>query len=123
MRILIVDDSRAALAVVERTLRIVGFADCEIVKAQSATDALKAVADQMPDLVLCDINMPVVSGFGFLRAFRERGGKVPVGILTSDSSPTVRDQALKAGAAFVATKPFTVDSLGRALAPYVPNKP
>ena len=58
MRILIVDDSRAMRMIVARTLRMAGYDEHELIEAVDGLHALEVVAQEPPDVVLCDWNMP-----------------------------------------------------------------
>jgi two-component system chemotaxis response regulator CheY len=119
MRILIVDDSKAMRGIVMRSLRQAGYGDHTFEEAANGALALVAVKTAPPDFVLCDLNMPEMSGMEFLRAIREDNVGVRVGFITSDSTNDVMEQALAAGASFLITKPFTPtalkDAMGRAL--------
>lgn len=117
MKILIVDDSRAMRFIVARALRQAGFDAHEIRYASNGREALEAIEASAPDLVLCDWNMPEMSGMELLEALNERGLKRRFGFVTSESNSAQRKQALEAGADFILGKPFTPEKLGRTLAP------
>ncbi len=72
MRCLLIDDNPIDLLVNERVIANVDAAH-EIVKQQSATDALEYLqtCEMWPDIILLDINMPVMNGFDFLEAYRK----------------------------------------------------
>jgi two-component system, chemotaxis family, chemotaxis protein CheY len=107
MRILIVDDSKAMRMIVVRTLRAAGYDAHEFVEAGNGIEALEVVAVEPPDVVLCDWNMPHMSGLELLTALRSAGWTVPFGFVTSDASPSMRVAATQAGALFLIAKPFT----------------
>ena len=69
-------------------------------------------------VVLSDWNMPVMTGIELLETLRAEGNDVPLGFVTSESSPEFKDRAFDAGAAFMITKPFTADDFQRVLAPF-----
>lgn len=116
MSILIVDDSRAMRMIVMRTIRQAGWADAEIVQAENGQEAFDTVTGGLtPDLILSDWNMPEMSGIEFLRALRASGSTIPFGFVTSEGTPTMRDQATEAGALFLIAKPFTVDAFAAEL--------
>ena len=117
MRILIVDDSRAMRMIVARTLRVAGYDEHEIVEAGNGIQALEAVAVAPPDVVLCDWNMPEMSGLELLTALRSAGWTVPFGFVTSEASPQMRVTAMEAGAMFLIAKPFTAQDFQDALDP------
>ena len=116
MKILIVDDSKAMRMIVMRHLRQAGYGDHDFVEAANGAEALTAIQSSAPDLVLCDWNMPEMSGFELLQALRADGNNVRFGFVTSESSADMRAQALEAGALFLIAKPFTVESFEEALA-------
>jgi two-component system chemotaxis response regulator CheY len=117
MRILIVDDSKAMRLIVTRTLRQAGFTGHDIIEAANGRDALDCCREQLPDLVLCDWNMPEMNGFDLLVSLRSSGFEVPFGFVTSESSAQLRQQAESAGAMFLISKPFTAEDFQEALDP------
>ena len=70
MNILIVDDSRAMRMIVSRTVRQ-AVGECTIREAGNGLEGLAAIREQRPDLVLCDWNMPEMSGFELLCALKK----------------------------------------------------
>ena len=117
MKILIVDDSKAMRMIVQRTLKQAGFANIQAVEANNGVEALQVIEEQSPDLVLSDWNMPEMKGIDLLRNLRAAGRNIPLGFITSESSPEVRDEAEQAGASFVIVKPFTPAAFEQALKP------
>jgi two-component system chemotaxis response regulator CheY len=109
MRILIVDDSKAMRMIVKRTLGQAGYKDAEIEEAANGVEALEAITAKPPDLVLSDWNMPEMTGIELLRVLRKEGPFVKFGFVTSESTPEMRDQAIRAGARFLIAKPFTAE--------------
>jgi two-component system, chemotaxis family, chemotaxis protein CheY len=117
MRILIVDDSRAMRMIVARTLRLAGYDEHELIEAVDGLHALEVVAQEPPDVVLCDWNMPQMSGLELLAALRSAGWRIPFGFVTSEASPQMRAAALEAGAMFLVAKPFTPEDFQDVLDP------
>ncbi len=115
MHILIVDDSKAMRAIVMRAVKAAGFADAQYQEAGNGAEALAAIRAKSPDLVLTDWNMPEMTGFQLLQALRAEGNAVKVGLVTSESDPALRDEAMQAGALFILCKPFTPDAVKAAL--------
>ena len=66
MKIMIVDDSSAMRMMVKKTLRLAGFEGHEISEADDGAKALAAIKKSAPDLVLCDWNMPNMTGLQLL---------------------------------------------------------
>ena len=116
MEFLIVDDSKAMRMIVTRVLRQAGYEGSTFREAADGAEALAAVRESRPDLVLSDWNMPEMNGIDFLRALRAEGIDVPFGFVTSESTPEMRETALAAGASFLVAKPFTADAFQEALA-------
>jgi two-component system chemotaxis response regulator CheY len=119
VRILIVDDSKAMRAIVMRTLRQAGYGDRALEEAGDGLEALKAIRASAPDLVLCDWNMPEMSGIELLQALRALGLRVKFGFVTSEGSPEVRRTAADCGALFMIAKPFTVETIKTTLASFM----
>lgn len=117
MKILVVDDSKAMRMIVKRTLSKAGIGEHTTVEAENGQEGLDMVASEKPDMVLCDWNMPVMSGIEFLRALRAQGNSVKFGFVTSEGSEGMEDAAAAAGASFVITKPFTPDTFKDRLVP------
>jgi two-component system chemotaxis response regulator CheY len=116
MKILIVDDSKAMRMIVRRTLRQAGF-ESEIVEASNGVEALGVLQSSPPDLVLCDWNMPEMSGLELLEKINSSGIRVRFGFITSESSPRERAMASEAGALFLISKPFTSSAFEEHLKP------
>ncbi|HMD16923.1 MAG TPA: response regulator [Terriglobales bacterium] len=67
IRALIVDDSSVMRKIVERSLRQAGIELEKVVEASNGAEALAALQSNVVDLILCDINMPVMDGLEFVR--------------------------------------------------------
>jgi putative two-component system response regulator len=106
-RILIVDDERVNVVLLERILEQDGYRN-----VKSVTDPSEAAAlyDQFePDLVLLDLHMPKLDGFAVMKQLSERIASdtfLPILILTADIRPEIKRRALSAGAKDFVTKPF-----------------
>jgi two-component system, chemotaxis family, chemotaxis protein CheY len=114
-KILLVDDSKTIRMLIKRNLRQAGFEQAEILEAEDGAQGLAVARDQSPDLILSDWNMPEMSGMEFLQALRAEGIGTTFGFITSETTPTYKEQALAAGAAFLLSKPFNADSFADAL--------
>lgn len=117
MKILIVDDSKAMRMIVMRTLRQAGFGSHELIEAGDGAAALEQIKVHRPDLVMCDWNMPDVSGIEVLQTLTDQGNRVPFGFVTSEVIEDLHQQAVRLGARFFITKPFTPEAFEAALAP------
>ena len=105
---LVVDDSRVVRKVARKILEDLDF-DCD--EAENGQEAMQACARQMPDAVLLDWNMPVLSGIEFLRRLRKMsGGDQPkVVFCTTENDLAHIQEALSAGANEYIMKPFDSD--------------
>jgi two-component system chemotaxis response regulator CheY len=117
MKVLVADDSRVMRQIVMRTLRQAGYGHVDVVEAANGAEGLALCADEQPDLVLSDWNMPEMTGIEFLRSLRSQGDARPFGFVTSEGSPAMRDTAAEAGALFLIAKPFNADTFRDALEP------
>jgi len=100
-RVLVVDDNATNRAVISDVLKKMG---CAVDIAEDGLDALRAVGDRVPDLVIMDILMPHMDGIAATRELRRRGIAVPVVALTAGGAGTALE-ALEAGMDDYALKP------------------
>lgn len=114
MMILIVDDSKAMRMIITRTLRQAGF-DGEVLEAANGVEAFQKLQSCAPDLVLCDWNMPEMTGIDLLEQLTTNRVPVKLGFVTSESTPLMRARAMDAGALFLISKPFTTEHFEEAL--------
>lgn len=119
MNILIVDDSRAMRLIVMKTLREAGYQGHDIAEAEDGAKALEQVKGEKPDLILCDWNMPNMTGPEFLQAMTEEGIDTIFGFVTTETTQEMKDKATELGARFLISKPFTPDSFRAALDAYI----
>jgi two-component system chemotaxis response regulator CheY len=119
MKILIVDDSKASRMIVKRALRQAGFEDNDLQEAANGAEALRIITGGAPRLVLCDWNMPEMSGIELLERLNAMGVKVRLGFVTSEGTDDLRQRARDAGALFFVSKPITADKLRSALTPHM----
>jgi two-component system chemotaxis response regulator CheY len=104
--ILVVDDDPTILVTVCEALDLEGF---PFVTATNGAEALEAVDRNDPSLVLLDMRMPVLDGWGFMGAVRERGLNLSVVVMTAAAD--ARRWAREIGAQGVLPKPFELDEL------------
>ena len=107
-RVLVVDDEENVSHLVSSALRFDGF---ETITADNGNSALAAVAEQDPDLLVLDVMMPGLDGFGLLNKLRAAGSQVPVIFLTARDGASDRVKGLRAGADDYVVKPFSVEEL------------
>ena len=110
-KILCIEDDRETAALIAEELVERGF---EVVLANGGQEGLQAMMESPPDLILCDVSMPIMTGFEVLKALNEmapRFGKIPLVFLTALVD---RDDELKGrrlGADDYVTKPIDFDRL------------
>jgi CheY-like chemotaxis protein len=116
LEVLVVDDDRDLREVTALVLQSFG---AQVVTAAGAADAMAALQQHLPDVILTDIEMPGEDGYTFVRRLRrmpiEGGGRLPVAAVTAHDRPVDRRRALEAGFDAHLGRP-EVDSLVRALA-------
>jgi two-component system, chemotaxis family, chemotaxis protein CheY len=124
IRALIVDDSSVMRKIVERSLRQAGIGISQILEAGNGAEALGVLKDNKVDLILCDINMPVMDGLEFVKALAgvESAKGVPVVMITTEGSEGHVVQALSAGARGYIRKPFTPDQVKEHIIPVLAGK-
>ncbi len=110
-RVLIVEDETDVARLIKHTLERSGEAEAEIVSSGDA--ALAAVTDRRPDLILLDLNLPVLGGIDVCRILRARpeGRQVPIIMLTCRGDEDDRVAGLDLGADDYITKPFSLREL------------
>ena len=110
-RVLVVEDERDIAELIRHTLERGG--DIEVEIAASGDAALKATAAQPPDLILLDLNLPIISGLEVCRLLRGRPvtKHVPIIMLTARTSENDRVAGLDLGADDYVTKPFSTREL------------
>ena len=101
--IMIVDDEPGVRALLNDTLRIAGF---ETVEATDGMSALTLLRAHKPDLLVIDINMPLMNGFETTKRIRQLGIKTPVVALTAFDKDEITDEAITAGMNDIIIKPF-----------------
>ncbi len=104
--ILVVDDDPSILATVEDILDFEGY---EVVTAMNGQEALRILEKRLPSLVVLDMRMPVVDGWGFAERVRERGIEVPLLVMTA--ARNAQRWAEEIGAAGYVAKPFEMSEL------------
>ena len=110
MRVLTVDDSRTILAMLHHTLSNAGF---EVLQAEDGQKGLDVLKNESVDVVITDINMPVMDGIEFIKNVRASGmhNSLPILILTTETSQDKRDQGRAAGGTGWIVKPFDPEKL------------
>src|SRR6202795_4396246 len=109
LKVLIVDDSSVMRKIVERALRSAGLELSEVLEAGNGAEGLTAAEKGGVDLILSDINMPVMDGLDFLRNLSKLAivKGVPVVMISTEGSEARVVEALSLGARGYLRKPFT----------------
>jgi two-component system, OmpR family, response regulator MprA len=108
VKILVVDDDHAVRDALRRAL---GLADYEVQSAEDGTQALDAIARELPDAVVLDVGLPGIDGLEVCRRLRKLKNRVPVLMLTARDAVEDRIDGLDAGADDYMVKPFDLGEL------------
>jgi len=124
IRALIVDDSSVMRKIVERCLRQAGMNLSQVLEASNGTEALALVNEHTLDLILSDINMPVMDGLEFIRHLKkvESAKNVPIVMITTEGGEKSVLEALSLGANGYIRKPFTPDQVKDHVIPVLRNQ-
>jgi DNA-binding response OmpR family regulator len=107
-RVLIVDDEPDVLLLLRIELEAEGY---ETVLAADGETAMRRIAEERPDVVLLDVMMPVVDGWGVLRRLSDTGSTTRVIVLSAKANDSDVVRALELGAHEYVTKPFDAAAL------------
>ena len=118
-KILIVDDSVSMRQMVGFTLRQGGY---EVIEAEHGQDALNKLQGIMVDLILTDLNMPVMDGITLIRNVRKQPAlkSKPILMLTTEGLAAKKEEGKAAGATGWIVKPFDPEKLLLTLAKVLP---
>jgi two-component system chemotaxis response regulator CheY len=124
IRALIIDDSSVMRKIVERSLRQAGIDLAQVLEAGNGAEALTVLHDHPVDLILCDINMPVMDGLEFIKQLpvEPNAKDVPVVMITTEGSESHVVQALSCGARGYIRKPFTPEQVREQIVPILAGK-
>jgi two-component system chemotaxis response regulator CheY len=116
---LVVDDSTTMQEMVSFTLTRAGFA---VTRAGNGQEALSRLKGTRFDLIITDLNMPVMDGISFIREMRAKPAYkfTPVLMLTTESGDAVKKQGKAVGATGWLVKPFNPDQMLQVVAKVVP---
>lgn len=105
--VLVVDDDAELASMVQMLLDLVGY---RALTASDGREALRLVAQEMPEAILLDMRMPGMDGWEFAREFRARyGHRAPIVVFTAGED--ARKNAQEIDAEGCLAKPFEVDDL------------
>jgi two-component system OmpR family response regulator len=107
-RLLVVDDERVLVDLLTDALRFAGY---DVTSATDGRAALRLAADEQPDLIVLDVNLPDLDGFEVCRRLRADGHDVPVVFLTARDDPDDLRTGFTRGGDDYVTKPFSLEEL------------
>jgi two-component system chemotaxis response regulator CheY len=117
LNILIVDDSQTVRGMIAKTLALAGVPINEIHQAANGRDALQILRSHSIDLVLSDINMPVVDGLEMIDQMKQDAAlkAIPIIVASTEGSTTRMEQLKAQGIHAYIRKPFTPEQLRAAV--------
>lgn len=113
LNILIVDDSEVMRKVIRRIVNLSGFEIGMVFEAEHGEEALKVLNDNWIDVVISDINMPVMNGIELLKKIKESDtiSDTPVIVVSTEGRSERIEEIMKLGAAGFITKPFNPEEI------------
>lgn len=111
--VLIVDDSKIIRAMISKTLKLSNLELNEIYEAANGKEALECLCDNWVDVVLSDLNMPIMTGIELVDEMAKDGllKETPVIIISTDGSTTRIEELKKKGVREYIRKPFTPEAV------------
>jgi CheY-like chemotaxis protein len=114
-RVLIIEDDATLRSNIIDVLDMSGY---EVISAPDGAQGVQAAREHQPDVIVCDVRMPGLDGFGVLRTLRQdpATAAIPLIFLTARAELADRRAGIEAGAAGYITKPFSISELIEAVA-------
>ena len=113
--VLIAEDSRDTRIMLKRAFELKGY---NVIEAEDGNEAIEAVSETRPNLIVVDLNMPVVDGLETIKEIRKLeapGEHVPIVAITAFDVYGMKEAALETGCNTYLSKPLDMDELDRAL--------
>ncbi len=119
-RVLIVEDDPASM---DLALRLVRLEKHEPITTADGETALAVARAVRPDLILLDLHIPKLDGWGFVTRFREEAWAktVPVVAVSASATPPERERALRIGCDDFLAKPYYPEQMKKMLEKYLPK--
>ncbi len=119
-KVLVVDDEELFRIMISEILSAEGF---EIIVAENGEEAIEIALASLPDLILMDMNMPIMTGFQAIRTLKEKDKtkNTPILAVTANDTTGDYDEAYKAGCDAYLPKPIDADRLIERVKELVPN--
>ena len=120
-KLLVVDDSATMRKIVMRTIQASGLNFGQTVEAGNGAEALEKLNDGDVDIMLCDINMPEMSGTELVKEVRKIGScsNTKIIMVSTESAQELIDSVMSDGANGFITKPFTPEKFKEKLSPFM----
>ena len=114
--VLLVDDQKSVRVVVRQVVEQ-WDPEARVIEASDGFEALELLQSDRPDILICDVHMPEMTGFEVLQTVREQPANwdMPVIMLTGEASEASLSEGYRRRATSYVTKPFNVDELLQAL--------
>ena len=121
-RILAVEDQEDNMQILRDLLVNAGY---EMIEAENGEEALAAVATQRPDLILMDIQIPIIDGYEVTRRIKADPAlrSIPIIAVTSHAIGSGEEKARAAGCDDFVAKPYSPRQLLTKICQYLPNSP
>jgi len=121
--ILIVDDSHSMRQVIRRTIQISGFDVAQFFEVNNGKEALELLDNERVDVILSDINMPVMDGITFIRLLQKDHitAKIPVIVITTEGREACLKNFLDLGVTAYLQKPFKPETIRNKLKEIIGN--
>lgn len=116
--IMVIDDDQSMRELVRLHLSNAGY---EVRMAEDAVVGGRMVLERAPDLIICDVDMPYMSGYDFVAALRTDATKAGIPVIFLTVTEDVADQARKLGAVAYLMKPVMADRLLEVVRLFVPS--
>jgi two-component system cell cycle response regulator DivK len=120
--VLVVEDETVNL---ELVVALLEEANCQVLTATSAKDAIRVAASERPDLILMDLQLPGMTGYEATRQLKADPATtgIPVVALTADVTKGAEARAKEAGCSAFLTKPINRQALLETLRRFLPDRP
>lgn len=115
--ILIVDDSLAARMMIKQYFEIMGCAEAAFQEAGNGKEALEKIKESDFDLIVTDMNMPVMDGYQFIKRLKAspKLSKLPIIIISSAAQKDNQERFMSYGANYIVSKPIAPQELHQAI--------
>jgi CheY-like chemotaxis protein len=113
--VLIAEDSRDTRIMLKRAFELKGYS---VIEAEDGNEALEALNESRPNLIVIDLNMPVIDGLETIKEIRKLeapGEHVPIVAITAFDVYGMKEAALETGCNTYLSKPLDMEELDRAL--------